>query len=79
MSTLQLSKLAELRAKTDRELVGLIHRLIVEGTRYAQQEALKLLPAVDDSLARMLLEGKLRQLREALDKPSRQVQTASAR
>jgi hypothetical protein len=78
-STLQVSKLADLRAKTDRELVDLIDRLIAEGTSLAQEEALQLLPAVDDSLARMLLEGKLRQLHEALDKTSRQVQTASSR
>src|SRR5690242_8753860 len=87
-ATLELSKLAELRAKTDQELVevidnelerGLSFAVMTEGAKpvppqirakTAYAEAMKLLPVVDDRSERRRLEKKLRQLREALDRPS---------
>ena len=94
-ATLELSKFAELRAKTDQELVkiidnelerGLHFAIMTEGAKPASDsdsarppdiraetayaEALKLLPVVDDHSERRRLEKKLRQLREALDRPS---------
>ena len=94
-ATLELSKLAELRAKTDQELVNIIDGELERGLRTAfmteaakkasdfdsvqpphiraetaYAEALKLLPMVDDHSERRRLEMKLRQLREALDRPS---------
>ena len=94
-ATFELSKLAELRAKTDQELVNIIDSELERGLRTAfmteaakeasdsdsaqlphiraeaaYAEALKLLPMVDDHSERRRLEKKLRQLREALDRPS---------
>ena len=94
-ATLELSKLAELRAKTDQELVNIIDGELERGLRTAfmteaakkasdfdsaqpphiraeaaYAEALKLLPMVDDHSERRRLEKKLRQLLEALDRPS---------
>jgi hypothetical protein len=92
-TTLALSKLAELRVKTDHELVRIINdelelglrlTLIAEGkssahgfhstepllAEKAYAEALKLLLMVEDPSERRRLERKLKQLREALDRPS---------
>jgi hypothetical protein len=94
-ATLELSKLAELRAKTDQELVKIIDNELERGLRSALMteraksasdsdsaqpphiraettyaDALKLLPVVDDHSERRRLERKLKQLREALDRPS---------
>ena len=80
-STSQLSKLAELRVKTDQELAGIIDSELEFGihsafkstdspyllARQAHDEALKLLPLIDDLTERRPLERKLQQLREALD------------
>ena len=99
-ATLELSKLAELRAKTDQELIkiidnelerGLHSALMTEAAKEASDsdsaqpphiraetayaEALKLLPMVDDRSERRRLEKKLKQLREALDRPSTPVES----
>jgi len=89
-STLEIFKLAELRVKTDRELVRIINNelelglrlaLIVESStgdfdstepllaEKAYAVALKLLPMVEDPSERRRLEQKLKQLREAQDRP----------
>jgi hypothetical protein len=51
--TVEISKLAELRAKTDRDLVR-----IIDTATHA--EALKLLPKVEDVTERRRLEAKLK-------------------
>lgn len=66
------AKLAELRAKTDRQLVTLIRRALDDGLRSpaeaerAYSEVLALLPAVRDvtETERRRLESKLARLRE---------------
>src|ERR1700704_3579039 len=78
----QLLKLAELRQKTDQELVGLVSdglELAFRLTRvgdsaksYTEAEDVhaeisKLLHKVDDAIERRRLEKKLKELREALD------------
>ena len=77
----QFSKLAELRRKTDQELVGLLGdglelafhlARVADAKSYEQAEDLhaeisKLLHKVDDVVERRRLEKKLQELREALD------------
>jgi hypothetical protein len=76
----QFSKLAELRRKTDQELVGLLNdglelgfQLARGAASYAQAEDVhaeisNLLHKVDDAIERRQLEKKLNELREALDR-----------
>jgi hypothetical protein len=69
------SKLAELRAKTDRQLVSLIRNRLDDGFRSrseaerAYSEVLVLLPTVRDvsEAERRRLESRLARLRELLD------------
>ena len=65
-SMARVSKLAELRARTDRELVNVIENEVELGLHLA----LKLLPKVEDRSERRRLERKLKQIREALDRES---------
>jgi len=63
----ELSKLAELRAKTDRELAAIIHKrldraLSPSDPRVAEAE--RLLRAIENPIERQRLETKLRQLRK---------------
>ncbi len=62
----RVSKLAELRARTDRELVSVIGNEVELGPHLA----LKLLPKVEDRSERRRLERKLKQIKEALDRKS---------
>jgi|ERR1700691_454179 hypothetical protein len=66
--TIEIFKLAELRAKTDRELVGIIDAELELGLRFvpghlraeiAYANARKLLPKVEDLTQRRRLEVKL--------------------
>ena len=93
-ATAQLFKLAELRAKTDRELVLLINNALDLGLLLVGNEddvdpagvlhgraadiyadTVMLVAVVENVRERRRLEGKLRQLRDALD---RKVQSAEA-
>jgi|SRR5579864_489771 len=92
-TTLELCKLAELRVKTDQELVRIINDQLERGLRLtliaegksstrtfhsteplhaenAYAEGMKSLLMVEDPSERRRLERKLKQLREALDRPS---------
>ncbi len=70
-STVNMSKLAELRVRTDRDLVRIIDQELELGlgshilAENAWAEALKLLPAVEDLRERWRLEKKLMQLEYA--------------
>lgn len=63
-----VSKLAELRSRTDRDLVRVIDHALELGLRSdvppekARAEVLKLLPAVEDLVERRRLERKLEHL-----------------
>lgn len=76
-TTVNLSKLAELRVRTDRDLVRVIDHALEFGLRShapaqkAWAEALKLLPAVEDLMERRRLEKKLEQLEGVLHGLSR--------
>jgi hypothetical protein len=76
-TTVNLSKLAELRVKTDRDLVRVIDHELELGLRSnvpaekARAEALKLLPAVEDLMEWHRLERKLEQLEGAPQRLSR--------
>jgi hypothetical protein len=75
-STLEVFKLAELRAKTDRELVAIIDAELELGLRFAPghlraeiayTNARNLLPKVEDLTQRRRLEAKLkRQVQETV-------------
>ena len=75
-STLEVFKLAELRAKTDRELVAIIDTELELGLRFAPghlrakiayANARNLLPKVEDLTQRRRLEAKLkRQVQETV-------------
>jgi|SRR5690349_24996400 hypothetical protein len=70
-STVNLSKLAELRVRTDRDLVSVIDHELELGLRShipaakVWVEALKLLPAVENLTERRRLEKKAMQLEQA--------------
>ena len=76
-STINLSKLAEIRMRTDRDLVRIIDHELELGLHSqispakAWATASKLLPAVEDLAERRRLEKKLAQLEGALRRPSR--------
>jgi len=76
-STINLSKLAEIRMRTDRDLVKVIDHELELGLHShippdkAWAAASKLLPAVEDLMERRRLEKKLTQLEGALRRPSR--------
>jgi hypothetical protein len=95
-ATAQQSKLAELRARTDRDLVRIIDNALEVALLLAANEpdvdpagglhrraadiyadAVMLVEKVEDVREQRRLEGKLRQLRNALDRQV-QVQKASA-
>jgi hypothetical protein len=75
-STINLSKLAEIRMRTDRDLVRIIDHELELGLHSqisaakAWAAASKLLPAVEDLAERRRLEKKLAQLEGALSRPS---------
>ena len=70
----EFSKIEQLRARTDEQLVTVIHHEIERGldlahtpaAHKAYSEACRLLPLVDDSGERTRLESKLEELRSAL-------------
>jgi hypothetical protein len=85
----RISKLEELRTKTDRELIALIDNDLRRGRILAEQfqpgaedlyaEARRLLPKVFDTGERQRLAQGLRRLRQALDERSLpRVRTAGA-
>jgi hypothetical protein len=75
-ATITVSKLAELRVRTDRDLVRVIDHELDLGLHShipadkAWAEASKLLPAVEDLRERRRLEKKLEQLEDALQRLS---------